>query len=84
MVQTALMMYEREGVACFMRGLNAPVVGAAPIHAFTFLGRNYGNTWTQSLEISNFWKVYIAGCIGGVFHTMVAAPFEVLKCRAQV
>ena len=75
-----------EGPRGFYKGMAAPLVGVAPIFAVSFFGFNVGKSIQQKTPTDklSYTQLFGAGCVAGVFSTVIMAPGERIKCLLQV
>ncbi|XP_067095861.1 mitochondrial carnitine/acylcarnitine carrier protein [Osmerus mordax] len=76
----------KEGVLGLYKGMGAPLAGVAPMMAISFFGFGLGKQLQQSdpSQPLTYAQVYLAGCLAGVFTTIIVAPGERVKCLLQV
>ncbi|XP_046889887.1 mitochondrial carnitine/acylcarnitine carrier protein isoform X2 [Hypomesus transpacificus] len=76
----------KEGVLGLYKGMGAPLAGVAPMMAISFFGFGLGKQLQQSdpRKPLTYAQVYLAGCLAGVFTTVIVAPGERVKCLLQV
>ncbi|XP_062316448.1 mitochondrial carnitine/acylcarnitine carrier protein isoform X2 [Osmerus eperlanus] len=75
-----------KGVLGLYKGMGAPLAGVAPMMAISFFGFGLGKQLQQSdpSQPLTYAQVYLAGCLAGVFTTIIVAPGERVKCLLQV
>lgn len=82
----AMQTVRKEGFFGLYKGMAAPVVGVTPMFAVCFLGFGVGKKLQQKhphdeLTYAQFFK---AGCLAGVFTTVIMTPGERIKCLLQI
>ncbi|RWS15672.1 mitochondrial carnitine/acylcarnitine carrier protein-like protein [Dinothrombium tinctorium] len=68
------------------RGMGAPLTGVAPMFAVCFFGFGVGKKLQQKHpnEELNYFQIFNAGVVSGIFTTAIMAPGERIKCLLQV
>ncbi|XP_062247410.1 mitochondrial carnitine/acylcarnitine carrier protein [Platichthys flesus] len=76
----------KEGILGLYRGMGAPLAGVAPMMAISFFGFGLGKQLQQTDpgQLLTPSQVFLAGCLAGVFTTVIVAPGERIKCLLQV
>ncbi|RWR99658.1 carnitine-acylcarnitine carrier protein-like protein, partial [Dinothrombium tinctorium] len=80
-------MFLNEGISKgFYRGMAAPLAAVTPIYAFCFFGFGIGKKLQQKHpnDELNFFQIFNAGVVSGIFTTSIMAPGERIKCLLQV
>ncbi|XP_033987786.1 mitochondrial carnitine/acylcarnitine carrier protein [Trematomus bernacchii] len=76
----------KEGVLGLYKGMGAPLAGVAPMMAISFFGVGLGKQLQQPdpNKPLTHTQIFLSGCLGGVFTTVIVAPGERIKCLLQV
>ncbi|KAF3860929.1 hypothetical protein F7725_001184 [Dissostichus mawsoni] len=76
----------KEGVLGLYKGMGAPLAGVAPMMAISFFGFGLGKQLQQPdpNKPLTHTQIFLSGCLGGVFTTVIVAPGERIKCLLQV
>ncbi|KAF6259403.1 mitochondrial carrier domain-containing protein [Scenedesmus sp. NREL 46B-D3] len=80
--QTAMYVYEREGIAGFWKGNGLNLLRTAPFKALNFFSfdvysKMLSNVWTDGSNSARF----VAGAMAGITATLVCFPLDVLRTR---
>jgi len=76
----------KEGFFGLYKGMGAPLAGVTPMFAICFFGNSVGQRLQKNSpdDVLTDFQLFKAGCLAGVFTTVIMAPGERIKCLLQI